>query len=84
MRKAKCMREMHKQHYACALKIASEQRPTDFKPSISWFVAQPPWGAGSFPYLPTSGAGGKRTLYASCKQATTHVPVIKLIAPDAR
>jgi hypothetical protein len=33
------MREVHKQHYACALKIASE-RATDFKPGISWFVAQ--------------------------------------------
>ena len=40
MREAKCMREVHKQHYACALKIASEQRATDFKPGISWFVAQ--------------------------------------------
>ena len=39
MREAKCMREVHKQHYACALKIASEQRATDFKPGISWFVA---------------------------------------------
>ena len=28
------MREVHKQHYACALKIASEQR------GISWFVEQ--------------------------------------------
>ena len=26
--------------YACALKIASEQRATDFKPGISWSVAQ--------------------------------------------
>ena len=40
MREAKCMREVHKQHYACALKIASEQRATDFKQGISWFVAQ--------------------------------------------
>ena len=40
MREAKCMREVHKQHYAWALKIASEQRATDFKPGISWFVAQ--------------------------------------------
>ena len=40
MREAKCMREVHKQHYACALKIASEQRATDFKPGISWSVAQ--------------------------------------------
>ena len=40
MREAKCMREVHKQHYACALKIASEQRATDFKPGISLFVAQ--------------------------------------------
>ena len=30
MRDAKCMREVHKQHYACALKVASEQRATDF------------------------------------------------------
>ena len=34
------MREVHKQHYACALNVASEQRTTDFKPGISWFVAQ--------------------------------------------
>jgi hypothetical protein len=34
------MGEVHKQHYACALKVASEQRATDFKPGISWFVAQ--------------------------------------------
>jgi hypothetical protein len=34
------MREVHKQHYACNLKIAFEQRATDFKPGISWFVAQ--------------------------------------------
>ena len=34
MREAKCMGEVHKQHYACALKIASEQRATDFKPGI--------------------------------------------------
>jgi hypothetical protein len=40
MREAKCMREVHKQYYACALKIASEQRATDIKPGISWFVAQ--------------------------------------------
>ena len=40
MREAKRMREVHKQHYACALKIASEQRATDFKPGISWSVAQ--------------------------------------------
>ena len=40
MREAKCMHEVHKQHYACALKIAPEQRATDFKPGISWFVAQ--------------------------------------------
>ena len=40
MREAKCMRVMHKQHYVCALKIASEQRATDFKPGISWFVAE--------------------------------------------
>ena len=40
MREAKCMREVHKLHYACALKIASEQRATDFQPGISWFVAQ--------------------------------------------
>jgi hypothetical protein len=33
------MREVHKQH-ACALKIASEERATDFKPGISWFAAQ--------------------------------------------
>ena len=26
--------------YACALKIASEQRATDFKPGISLFVAE--------------------------------------------
>ena len=38
MKEAKCMREVHKQHYVCALKIASEQRATDFKPGISWFV----------------------------------------------
>ena len=36
MREAKCMREVHKQHYACALKIASEKCTTDFKPGISW------------------------------------------------
>ena len=30
MREAKCMCEVHKQHYACALKVASEQRATDF------------------------------------------------------
>ena len=40
MREAKCMREVHKQHYACALKIASEQRAIDFKPGVSWFMAQ--------------------------------------------
>ena len=40
MREAKCMRKVHKQHYACALKIASEQRATDFKPGIPWFMAQ--------------------------------------------
>ena len=40
MREAKCMREVHKQHYACALKIAFEQRATDIKPGISWFVVQ--------------------------------------------
>ena len=40
MREAKCMREVHMQHYSCALKIASEQRATDFKPGISLFVAQ--------------------------------------------
>ena len=40
MREAKCMRKVHKQQYACALKIASEQRTTDYKPGISWFVAQ--------------------------------------------
>ena len=40
MREAKCMHEVHKQHYACALKIASEQRASDFKPGISWSVAQ--------------------------------------------
>jgi hypothetical protein len=40
MREAKCIHEVHKQHYACALKIASEQHATDFKPDISWFVAQ--------------------------------------------
>ena len=34
------MRKVHKQHYACALKIASEQRATDFKPGNSWFVVQ--------------------------------------------
>jgi hypothetical protein len=34
------MREVHKQHYTCALKIASKQRATDFKPGMSWFVAQ--------------------------------------------
>ena len=38
MREAKCMREVHKQHYACTFKIASQQRATDFKPGISWFV----------------------------------------------
>ena len=40
MTEAKCMREVHKQNYACALKIASEQRATDFKPGISLFVAE--------------------------------------------
>ena len=35
-----CMREVHMQHYACALKIAAEQRATDFKPGISWLVAE--------------------------------------------
>ena len=40
MKEVKCMRKVHKQHYACALKIASEERITDFKPGISWFVAQ--------------------------------------------
>jgi hypothetical protein len=40
MSEAKCMRKVHKQHYACALKIATEQRTTDFKPGISWFVAE--------------------------------------------
>jgi hypothetical protein len=40
MREAKRMCEVHKQHYACALKIAAEQCATDFKPGISWFVAQ--------------------------------------------
>jgi hypothetical protein len=34
------MCELHKQHYACALKIASEQRATNFKPGISWFAVQ--------------------------------------------
>jgi hypothetical protein len=34
------MREVHKQHHACALKIACEQHATDFKPVISWFEAQ--------------------------------------------
>jgi hypothetical protein len=34
------MHEVHKQHYACALKIASEEGATDIKPGISWFVAQ--------------------------------------------
>ena len=40
MREAKCMREVHKQDYARAFKIASEQHATDFKPGISWFVAE--------------------------------------------
>ena len=98
MREAKCMREVHKQHYACAFKIASEQRATDFKPGISWFVAQVVSGTSKlapanvcartrllspnrpFPNLPTRGAGGKRTLCASCKLATTHAPVIKSIS----
>ena len=32
---------MHRMHmYACTLKIASEQCITDFKPGISWSVAQ--------------------------------------------
>ena len=39
MSEAKCMRKVHKQHYACALKIASEQRATNFKQGIFWFVA---------------------------------------------
>ena len=39
-REAKCMREVHKQHYACTLKIANGQRATDFKPGISWFVVE--------------------------------------------
>ena len=38
MREAKCMREVHKR--ACALKLASEQRASDFKPGISRFVAE--------------------------------------------
>ena len=100
MREAKCMREVHKQHYACALKIASEQRATDFKPGISEtaklhqgtfppehassFCRTAPWGARSFPNLPTCGAGGNSTLCASCKLATTHAPVRKSIASDAR
>ena len=40
MREANCMREVHKQHYACTLEIASEQRATDFKPGITWLVAE--------------------------------------------
>ena len=40
MREEKCVREVHKQHYAWALNIASEQRATAFKPGISWFVAE--------------------------------------------
>ena len=100
-RGAQAIRMHRMRMYACALKIASEQRATDFKPGISWPVAQwvfrnvkipfapehassfrrtAPWGARSFPNLPASGGGGKRTLCASCKLATTHAPV----APDAR
>ena len=40
MKEAKCMHEVNKKHYAWALKTASEQRATDFKPGIFWFVAQ--------------------------------------------
>jgi hypothetical protein len=40
MREAKCLREVHKQHYACVLKIASEQRANHFKQDIAWFVAE--------------------------------------------
>ena len=40
MREAECMRKVQKQHYACALKIASEQRTTAFRPGISWSVAE--------------------------------------------
>jgi hypothetical protein len=36
----KFMREVHKQHYACDLKIPSEQHATDFKPGVPWFVAE--------------------------------------------
>ena len=38
MREAKCMREVHNQHFACTLKIASEQRATAITPGSSWFV----------------------------------------------
>ena len=40
-RGAQAIRMQHRMRmYACALKIASEQRATDFKPGISWSVAQ--------------------------------------------
>ena len=39
-RGAQAIRMHRMRMYACALKIASEQRATDFKPGISWSVAQ--------------------------------------------
>ena len=39
-RGAQAIRMHRMRMYACALKIASEQRATDFKPAISWSVAQ--------------------------------------------
>ena len=39
-RGAQAIRMHQMRMYACALKIASEQRATDFKPGISWSVAQ--------------------------------------------
>ena len=34
----RCTKKVHK--HACALKIVFEQRATDFKSGVSWFVAQ--------------------------------------------
>ena len=39
-RGAQAIRMPRMRMYACALKIASEQCATDFKPGISWSVAQ--------------------------------------------
>ena len=84
MREVKSMRKVHKQHVCI-----SEQLATDYKPGISWFVAEQgtfeqethllspnrPLGHKISPNLPTSGGGGKRTLRASCKLSTTHASV---------